>query len=171
MNAMFKQTNLFKKVRSNLVKDLPFAAQMSIWGIRILASGYRAEMDVTKPLIEGFRKCNATQAGSNLLFLMEIVFSGLTRNIEIYCACNQKLNDDENELLNLLSFSQHYGIVSEQIGLVDFLSNDAVNNVIPLFNGYGDAMRDAGLLLPVCEKSYVELLSISELMKPSLMSH
>ena len=175
MNALFKRskTKVTKK-QSSLVKDLPFAGQMSIWGVRLLATGYREDMDVTKTLIEGFRKCNAMRAGSNLLFLMEIVFTGLNRDSYINCSCNPNLTKDELALLELFSLSQHSSDWQENITLLDFLTDAAAKNAIPIFNGYGNAMREAGLLLPVCEKACVEpveLMSVSNLMKPSLVSH
>ena len=166
MNEIYRREKLAVRLQPSLVKNLNFAGRMSIWGIRLLATGYKLEIDVVKSLIEGFRRCNATQAGSNLLFLMEIVLEGLIKSLEINCSCNLKLTDDENKLLDLLSFGQHFGVVPEQIMLFDFLSEEAVDNVIPLFNGYGDAMRDAGLLLPNLDKRYLELLSITNLMKP-----
>ena len=66
-------SKIFKKDEKEtpaLILELSFAGQMSIWGLRLLASGYRAEIDMTKALIDGFRRCNAVQAGSNLLFLL-----------------------------------------------------------------------------------------------------
>ena len=128
-------------MQSSLVKDLPFAGQMSIWGVRLLATGYREDMDVTKTLIEGFRKCNAMRAGSNLLFLMEIVFTGLTRDSYINCACDPNLTKDELTLLELFSLSQHFSDWQENITLLDFLTDAAAKNAIPIFNGYGNAMR------------------------------
>jgi hypothetical protein len=160
MNALFKQANKTTNTKSARIKDLTFAGQMSIWGVRLLATSYREEMDVTKTLIEGFKKCNAMRAGSNLLFLMEIVFTGLSRNLHINCSCNPDLTEDELKLLELGNME-----------LLDFLTTAAADNAIPIFDGYGDAMRDAGLLLPVCGKMHVEPMSITELMKPSSMSH
>jgi hypothetical protein len=162
MNALFKQANKRTNTKSARVKDLSFAGQMSIWGVRLLATGYREEMDITKTLIEGFKKCNAMRAGSNLLFLMEIVFTGLSRDLHINCACNPDLTEDELKLLELFSISQHFS---------DSLGNMELLDAIPIFDGYGDAMRDAGLLLPVCGKMHVEPMSITELMKPSSVSH
>ena len=175
MNALFKKSK--KRITNNkpsFVKDLFFAGQMSMWGVRLLATGYREEMDVTKTLIEGFKKCNAMRAGSNLLFLMEIVFTGLTKNLHINCACNPNLTEDELKLLELFALSQHFADWRENTVLLDFLTDVAANNAIPIFDGYGDAMREAGLLLQVCEKRHVEPvgpMSISKLMKPSLMAH
>ena len=171
MNALFKGANKITINRSNRVTDLSFAGQMSIWGVRLLATGYREEMDVTKTLIDGFKKCNAMRAGSNLLFLMEIVFTGLTKDLHINCACNPDLTKDELKLLELFSLSQHFSDWLENVRLLNFLTDAAANNAIPIFDGYGDAMRDAGLLLPVHRKMNEETLSISELMKPSSMSH
>jgi hypothetical protein len=128
-------------------------------------------MDITKTLIEGFKKCNAMRAGSNLLFLMEIVFTGLSRDLHINCACNPDLTEDELKLLELFSISQHFSDSLGNMELLDFLTTAAADNAIPIFDGYGDAMRDAGLLLPVCGKMHVEPMSITELMKPSSMSH
>ena len=131
-------------------------------------------MDVAKTLIAGFRKCNAMRAGSNLLFLMKIVFTGLTRDSYINCACNPNLTKDELTLLELFSLSQHLSDWQENIILLDFLTDAAANDAIPIFNAYGSAMREVGFLLPVCEKMHIELLepmSISKLMKPSLMFH
>jgi hypothetical protein len=171
MNALFKGANKIINNPSARLKDLSFAGQMSIWGVRLLATGYREEMDVTKTLIEGFKKCNAMRAGSNLLFLMEIIFTGLTKDININCACNPDLTEDELKLLELFSLSQHFSDWLENMELLKFLTGSAASNAIPIFDGYGDAMRDAGLLLPICKKRHVEPLSISELMKPSSMSH
>ena len=128
-------------------------------------------MDITKTLIEGFKKCNAMRAGSNLLFLMEIVFTGLSRDLHINCACNPDLTEDELKLLELFSISQHFSDSLGNMELLDFLTAAATDNAIPIFDGYGDAMRDAGLLLPVCGKMHVEPMSITELMKPSSVSH
>jgi hypothetical protein len=171
MNALFKKANKITNNQPSLVNDLSFAGQMSIWGVRLLATGYRMEMDVTKTLIEGFKKCNAMRAGSNLLFLMEIVFKGLSKDLHINCACNPSLTKDELRLLELFSLSQHSNDLSENVVLLDFLTEAATNNVILILDDYGDAMREAGLMLPVCEKTHVGHLSISELMKPSSMSH
>ena len=171
MNALFKQANKTTNTKSARVKYLSFAGQMSIWGVRLLATSYREEMDVTKTLIEGFKKCNAMRAGSNLLFLMEIVFTGLSRNLHINCSCNPDLTEDELKLLELFSISQHFSDSLGNMELLDFLTTAAADNAIPIFDGYGDAMRDAGLLLPVCGKMHVEPMSITELMKPSSMSH
>jgi hypothetical protein len=171
MNALFKQANKTTNTKSARIKDLSFAGQMSIWGVRLLATSYREEMDVTKTLIEGFKKCNAMHAGSNLLFLMEIVFTGLSRDLHINCACNPDLTEDELKLLELFSISQHFSDSLGNMELLDFLTAAATDNAIPIFDGYGDAMRDAGLLLPVCGKMHVEPMSITELMKPSSMSH
>jgi hypothetical protein len=171
MNALFEQANKTTNTQSARVKDLSFAGQMSIWGVRLLATSYREEMDVTKTLIEGFKKCNAMRAGSNLLFLMEIVFTGLSRDLHINCACNPDLTEDELKLLELFSISQHFSDSLGNMELLDFLTAAATDNAIPIFDGYGDAMRDAGLLLPVCGKMHVEPMSITELMKPSSMSH
>ena len=171
MNALFKQANKTTNTKSARLKDLSFAGQMSIWGVRLLATSYREEMDVTKTLIEGFKKCNAMRAGSNLLFLMEIVFTGLSRDLHINCPCNPDLTEDELKLLELFSLSQHFTDSLGNMKLLDFLTAAAANNAIPIFDGYGDAMRDAGLLLPVCKNMHVEPMSITELMKPSPMSH
>ena len=73
---MSKPTNLAKKNDPGLVMNLSFAGQMSVWGTRLLAAGHRTNMDVVNSLISGFRKCNAIQAGSNLFFLMDVVFEG-----------------------------------------------------------------------------------------------
>jgi len=167
MNAFHKRLNKIKKNETVLVKRLSFAGQMSIWGIRLLATGYREDRDVTKSLIEGFRKCNAIKAGSNLLFLMEIVFNGLSRNLWINCPCNPELSADESKFLNLLSLSQHFSDLSDELNLLDFLTENAASNAVPIFNGYGDALRDAGLLLPVSNEVCTELFAISKLMKPS----
>jgi hypothetical protein len=96
MNALSKRSKpRVTTIQSSLVKNLSFAGQMSIWGVRLLATGYREDIDVTKTLIARFRKCNAMRAGSNLLFLMKIVFTGLTRDSYINCACNPNLTKDE----------------------------------------------------------------------------
>jgi len=171
MNMIWKRSKNVENKRSQLVKKLSFAGQMSIWGIRLLATGYREDIEVTKTLIEGFKKCNATRAGSNLLFLMEIVFSGLTQNLYINCACNPGLTKDELNFLNLFSMSQHSSHLSVDIGLLDFLTESAAKNAIPIFYGYGGSMRDAGLLLPVFDETQFELLSISNLMKPTSAFH
>jgi hypothetical protein len=154
-----------------LMSDLSFAGQMSIWGVRLLAGGYREDRDVTKTLIDGFRKCNAIKAGSNLLFLMEIIFNGLSRNLSINCSCNLELTEDELKILDLFSLSQHFSNLSEETRLLDFLTEAAASNAIPIFNGYGDALRDAGLLLPVSKEVPTEIFSISKLMKPSSAFH
>ena len=171
MNAFPKKIN--KKVQTGavLVSDLSFAGQMSIWGIRLLASGHREDLHVTKTLIDGFRKCNAVKAGSNLLFLMEIVIAGLSRNLSINCSCNSELTQDELSFLNLLSLSQHFADLSENSELLDFLTEAGARNAIPILNGYGAALRDAGLLLPVSTVVPAELYSMSKLMKPSSAFH
>lgn len=171
MKAIEKKADRQKCKQSQLVKELSFAGQMSIWGMRLLAIGYRENMDVTKTLIEGFRKCNATRAGSNLLFLMEIVFSGLAQNININCSCNPNLTDDELKFLDLFSMGQHYSFVSENIENLYFLNETAAKNAIPIFNEYGGSLRDAGLLLPVCDETRIVFSSISNLMKPTSALH
>mgnify|MGYP003329677357 CR=1 FL=1 len=87
---------------------------------------------------------------------MEIVFTGLNRDSYINCACNPNLTKDELALLELFSLSQHFSDWQENIILLDFLTDAAASNAIPIFNGYGDAMREAGLLLPMCKKMHTE---------------
>jgi hypothetical protein len=143
-------SNIFRKEEKKtpaLILDLSFAGQISIWGFRLLASGYRAEIDMTKMLIDGFKRCNAVQAGSNLLFLAEIMFSGLTRNIEINCACNPSLSEDEKVLISILNICQKSPNIEFKEHLTDFVTHDAANNAVFLFINYTNCLRDAGLLL------------------------
>lgn len=100
--------------------------------MRLLATGYKLETGVSKSLIEGFRRCNATQAGSNLLFLIEILLEGLIKYTEINCVCNSNLTDDENKLLDLLSISRHFGIYSDQL---IFFHYTVYINLFELYNG------------------------------------
>ena len=143
-------SNIFRKVETKkpaIILDLSFAGQISIWGFRLLASGYRADIDMTKTLIDGFRRCNAVQAGSNLLFLSEIIFSGLIRNIEINCACNPSLSKDEKVLISILNICQKSPSAEFKDYLADFITHDAANNAIFLFVNYVNCLRDAGLIL------------------------
>ena len=171
LNETSKSTNLAKKHDPGLVVNLSFAWQMCIWGIRLLAAGHRTDMDVVNSLISGFRKCNAIHAGSNLLFLMDVVFEGLTRNVEINCACNPGLNGDELNFLDLFSISQHYLDIKEKIKTPDFFTDVAAKNATPLFNDYGAYLRDAGLILPVFKEKNLTSELISDLMKPSMQLH
>ena len=170
-NEMPKPINLAKKHDPGLVVNLSFVGQMSVWGTRLLAAGHRTNMDVVNSLISGFRKCNAIQAGSNLLFLMDVVFEGLTRNVEINCACNPGLNEDELNFLDLFSISQHFVDVEEKIESLDFLTDVAAKNAIPLFSNYGASLKDAGLILPVFKERNLASNTISDLMKPSEQLH
>ena len=108
--------------------------------------------DISKSLIEGFRKCNASRAGSNLLFLMDIVFGGLIREVEINCGCNPSLNKDEINFLELFSISQNQGDIESKIRSLDFLNDIAVRNAAPLFTDYAISLRDAGLILTFGKK-------------------
>ena len=150
MTEMNMVSNIFRKQENKtpaLILDLSFAGQISIWGFRLLASGYRAEIDMTKMLIDGFRRCNAVQAGSNLLFLSEIIFSGLTRNIEINCACNPSLSKDEKVLISILNICQKSPSAELKDHLTDFITHDSANNAVFLFVAYTTCLRDAGLML------------------------
>ena len=102
---------------------------------------------------------------------MEIVIAGLSRNLSINCSCNPELTQDELNFLNLLSLSQHFADLSENSELLDFLTEAGARNAIPILNGYGAALRDAGLLLPVSMVVPAEFHSMSKLMKPSSAFH
>ncbi|MFL2782418.1 MAG: hypothetical protein ACJZ9G_09355 [Rhodospirillales bacterium] len=147
MNMVSKIFKKDEKETPALILELSFAGQMSIWGLRLLASGYRAEIDMTKALIDGFRRCNAVQAGSNLLFLSEIIFSGLTRNIQINCSCNPGLSKDEKALVSILNICQKSPNTEIKEYLTDFITHDAANNAVFLFINYTSCLRDAGLML------------------------
>lgn len=150
MTKMNMVSNIFRKEETKkpaLILDLSFAGQISIWGFRLLASGYQADIDMTKMLIDGFRRCNAVQAGSNLLFLSEIIFSGLIRNIEINCACNPSLSKDEKILVSILNICQKSPSPEFKDHLTDFITHDATNNAVFLFINYTACLRDAGLML------------------------
>lgn len=152
MRTALKNSSFDRNINPCLVIDLSFAGQMSIWGIRLLGAGHRADIDISKSLIEGFRKCNASRAGSNLLFLMDIVFGGLIREVEINCGCNPSLNKDEINFLELFSISQNQGDIESKIRSLDFLNDIAVRNAAPLFTDYAISLRDAGLILTFGKK-------------------
>ena len=131
-----------------LLLSLPFAIQLTVWGIRLLSKGYSCDIEVTSVLIDGFKRTNAIKAAGSLDFLMTVIFRGLNRSFAINCPCSPILGEDEARLVHIIGNAQcskYPGICKD---LREFLVDDAVENASYLMFEYADALTSAGLFIP-----------------------
>ena len=147
MNVIQKPAKLANQDFPQTLAELPFAGHMTIWGFRLLAAGWRLDINVSCRLMEGYSKCHAERAGAALILLADSFFDHLARDIYINCPCNPDLSQDERLLLELCSTCQTDAGTELLYQLTRTVDPDQCSIVVSMFREFAEALSDAGLLL------------------------
>lgn len=146
-----------------LLFSLPFAVQLTVWGIRLLSKGVSCNIEVISVLIDGFKRTNAIKAAGSLDFLMTVIFSGLNRSFAINCPCSSILGEDEAKLVHIIGNVQCSKHQFTHKDLSEFLVDDAVENASYLISEYADALTSAGLF--ILDKNIIKKTSETRTLK------
>ena len=115
--------------------------------MRLWSAGQRQNSNVFSHVVEGFRQHGTTQGAPNLILLMDLIVSGLNRNIEINCTCYVYVGEDERKILEILKLCQSRFDANIDFELSDFLTPGASQLCAPLFHDLANALSSASLLL------------------------
>ena len=145
MNAIQKSNNINRLQDIQTVAELPLAGQMTVWGVRLLATGYRLDVNMSSQLMKSFSKAGANRAGAALILFMDSLFKHLSRNFDFNCQCNPGISQDERLVLEICSFCEADIEVDQSIRSFEIVDPAHSAIIFSLLREYTHALYEAGL--------------------------
>jgi hypothetical protein len=128
-------------------EQLPFAAQLLVWGMRQWVSALKNGHDFAALTGDGFAQFSLGDAGQSLDDLFQVVAVSARRQIDIRCVKCRFASEDEILLIDCLGAAQDGHFSLAYAGLLEILPPAATRHVMPTVIALAKFFAHAGLVI------------------------